>query len=195
MMIYLDDMIIFNKDGKSHFERGCQVIRRLEQNNFRINKKKLQFCLNKEVLLGEKIEEQQKSPLEEKKKGILLMKEPKNISQLRSFLGAAGWFRGFIPRFADKVKKLPDGLKTTKKWCFNDEMKEEFVKIKEEIKTMMENFNLSDYKKEFILRTDASNTGVGAVLMQKDRNGKIKPIELASRKLTPVETKYAISEK
>ncbi|KRH92660.1 hypothetical protein M153_3720000173 [Pseudoloma neurophilia] len=57
------------------------------------------------------------------------------------------------------------------------------LKIKE-----MENMNLSNYDKPFILKTDASNTGLGAVLFQEGENGKENPIEWDSKKHTPKES-------
>lgn len=73
-------------------------------------------------------------------------------------------------------------------------MYQEFIKLKKEIECL-NILKIPDYEKEFILRTDASNIGLGAVLMQKDIDGKLKPIEWASKKLTETERRYGISEK
>jgi hypothetical protein len=54
---------------------------------------------------------------------------------------------------------------------------------------------LPDYKREFIVKTDASNTGIGAVLLQENERGERVPIQWASKKLTPAETRYTITEK
>ncbi|KRH92324.1 putative transposable element, partial [Pseudoloma neurophilia] len=74
-----------------------------------------------------------------------------------------------------------------KKWKWTEAMDIEFDNLKKEI-TEMENLFLPDYDKPFVLRTDASNTGLGAVLYQIGENGEQKPIEWASKKLTPTET-------
>ena len=65
-------------------------------------------------------------------------------------------------------------------------MDEEFEKMKTEIKKLKK-LLLVDYNKEFMLRTDASDTGLGAVLLQQDRNMEWRPIQWASKKLTPAE--------
>lgn len=67
----------------------------------------------------------------------------------------------------------------------------------EEIKKInaLKNLTLPDYEKPFILRADASNIGLGAVLRQEENFGHRNPIDWASRKLTQVEIRYGISEK
>lgn len=106
----------------------------------------------------------------------------------------AGWFRGFIKDFASITTKLTDSLrKTSNDWKWTDELDKEFRSVKSALSNMSK-ITLPDYVKEFILRTDASNVGIGAVLLQ-ERNGKMMPIQWASKKLTPTETRYGISEK
>ncbi|KRH93669.1 krab-a domain-containing protein [Pseudoloma neurophilia] len=73
-------------------------------------------------------------------------------------------------------------------------MNNEFINLKQEISDM-ENLYLPDYKKPFVLRTDASNTGTGAVLYQVGKKGEERPIEWASKKLTATEARYDISER
>ncbi|KRH94630.1 hypothetical protein M153_19200011303, partial [Pseudoloma neurophilia] len=66
--------------------------------------------------------------------------------------------------------------------------------LKKEI-AEMKNLFIPDYEKPFVLRTDASNTSLGAVLYQIGEDGEHQPIELASKKLTLTETRYGKSEK
>jgi hypothetical protein len=121
--------------------------------------------------------------------------EPKNISELRRFLGMTGWFSNFIKDYARKTEKLSDGLKGKgKNWKWTSEMIKEFEEIKKELRKLKK-LLLADYDKPFMLRTDASNTGLGAVLLQEDENKEWKPIQWASKKLTPTERRYGITEK
>lgn len=136
----------------------------------------------------------EKIPLAQKKDEIAKRKAPNNIIELRVFLGTVGWFRSFIPRFVQKTKHLTSGLKEKNRWCWTEEIQREFINMKKEI-TEMQNLTLPDYNKPFIFRTDASNTGLGAVLYQEDEIKCRKPIEWTSRKLTPTEMRYGISEK
>ena len=65
--------------------------------------------------------------------------------------------------------------------------------MKESLKGMRE-LVLPDYDREFMLRTDACGTGMGAVLLQRDLNGLWAPVQWASKKFTPTERRYGISE-
>ncbi|KAF9752815.1 Transposon Tf2-9 polyprotein, partial [Nosema granulosis] len=87
-----------------------------------------------------------------------------------------------------------EALKTDKKWKWSDEMEEEFKLVKEELRNMRA-LKIPDYTKGFRLRTDACDTGLGAVLLQTNKEGKWIPIQWASKKLTPTERRYTITEK
>jgi hypothetical protein len=74
------------------------------------------------------------------------------------------------------------------------ELEEEFIRMKGELHNMRE-LKIPDYRKEFRLRTDACDTGIAAILLQTNKEGKWMPIQWASKKLTPTERRYGISEK
>jgi hypothetical protein len=107
-------------------------------------------------------------PSEVKKNETLEVPIPKNVSEVRRFLGLSGWFRNFIQDYAGKTLALTNSLKGTgNNWVWTEYMRKEFDNIKEVIKDLG-NLQVADYKKEFLLKTDASNSGMGAVLMQKN---------------------------
>lgn len=115
---------------------------------------------------------------------------------MRSLLGKLNWFRGFISNLAEKTYYLTNSLKISKNaiWKWTSQMEKEFNEIKNEIKEI-KNLQIIDYNKRLVLRTDASNIGVGAVFMQENEDGELKAIEWASKKLTPTESRYTITEK
>lgn len=194
LAVYLDDIIIYSKEHEEHRRNVEKAIRILESNKFRVNKRKVQYCQNEVRILGMIINGKKKIALNEKKYAIQNIATPTPLKECRSFLGSIGWFRGFIQNFSEKTENLTNRRKNQKKILWNDRMETEFTKTKMEIKTM-ENLNLPDFENLFVLRTDASNTGLGAVLYQKDSFGISKPIEWASKKLTPTESKYGRTEK
>lgn len=191
--VYLDDVVIHAKTIEEHDELVEKVVRKLKENNMRINRTKAQLGLEEVKLLGVTINGKEQIPWEIKKNEALEYPEPRSFSELRRFLGLAGWFRQFIKRYAEITSELFNGLKR-KQWEWTDKMKEAFEKIKKELREA-KNLRLPDYEKKFILRTDASNVGLGAVLMQEDEDGKQRPIQWASKKLTDVEKRYGITEK
>ncbi|XP_021347442.1 uncharacterized protein LOC110446564 [Mizuhopecten yessoensis] len=120
---------------------------------------------------------------------------PETKKQVRSFLGLAGFYRRFIPNFAAIAVPLTD---LTKKGNPNKDRWEDvhtraFATLKKML-TAKPVLKLPDLKEEFILRTDASDTGLGAVLLQEE-SGEKMPIAYASRKLLAREKHYAIIEK
>lgn len=70
----------------------------------------------------------------------------------------------------------------------------EFFKMKKTLRELGK-LQIVDYVKEWLLRTDASNIGMDGVLLQKNDKGEWVPVQLASKKFTPTEVKYGISEK
>lgn len=135
VMVYMDDIVVFNKDLCEHIKTVEKVIMRLCKEKLRISPKKTQYCKNEIKLLGMMIDGKERMPLEEKQKTIRDAEIPKNVSKLRSFLGKIGWLRNFIPNCADKIKNMTDGLKTkNKNLIWTPEMDKEFQGIKDEVK-------------------------------------------------------------
>ncbi|KRH93064.1 putative LTR retrotransposon protein [Pseudoloma neurophilia] len=115
IMIYLDDIIIFDTYINKHKKNIEELIRRFDENNFRVNPTKIQFCLNEVKILGMIINDDEKVGLSDKKKEIQLKEKPKCIRDLRSILGSVGWFRIFIENFATKTENLTEGIEDKKK--------------------------------------------------------------------------------
>lgn len=194
VMVYLDDILVYNKNYKDHIELVDEVVRLIGKNKFKVGETKIQYCQNEVEVLGIRIDGQSHSPLEKHKEKIKLMESPKSIKEVQAFLGTAGWFRGHIKDYLIKTAKITDGLRNKSNFKCYDAMEKEFEQIKNEIKNT-KGMGILDYKKEMILRTDASNIGIGAVLLQKTEKGEYRPIVYASKKLTPTEKRYGISEK
>lgn len=135
------------------------------------------------------------TPLEEKIKAIQLMPLPVNKKQLRSFIGTVGYYRKFVQNFASIAAPLNDLLKkhSSNKLQWSDDKIQSFNKLKVSL-VSKPILCLPDDSKIFYLRSDASDLGLGAVLLQ-DVNGVKMPIAYASRKLLDRERNYATIEK
>ena len=122
-------------------------------------------------------------------------KPPMTKKQLRSFLGLAGYYRKFIRNYASKVKVLTDLTKKGKpdKLEWTSIHNEAFCEIKKELSSESV-LKLPDVEKPFILRTDASDTGLGAVLLQ-EHNCMLFPVAYISKKLLPRESRYSVMER
>lgn len=194
--VYQDDIVIHTKERHDHDGLVIEVIERLLMNKMRINLNKMQFALNEVSLLGYKLNGNDIVPLDKQKKKVMDWPKPKNISECRKFLGLVNWFRTHIKELASKTYYMYRSLsvKNDRGWKWMDNMDNEFKNIKEEIKNI-KTLAILNYNKELILRTDASNIGIGAVLMQRNDAGELTPIEWASKKLTLTESRYGITEK
>ena len=89
---------------------------------------------------------------------------------------------------------MKTGMKSADKIVWTKCLENEFKNLKKEV-SELKPLRIPDYEKKFTLRTDASNTGVGAVLMQEDENMKLVPVSWASKKFTERESRWHISEK
>lgn len=104
--VYMDDIVIHAKTRKEHNRISYEVIKRM-----RLNPKKVQLAEKSVKLLGVTIDGKTMTPNEIKKNEALEYPVPKNISELRRFLGLSGWFRKFIKDYAGKTLRLTEALK------------------------------------------------------------------------------------
>ena len=119
---------------------------------------------------------------------------PSNVQQVRSFLGLAGYYRRFIPNFAAIASPLVALTKKDKKFSWTDAQQKSFTCLKYLLCTAPI-LAYPQFDKPFILQTDASDQGLGAVLVQKDSNGFERVISYASRSLIDREKGYSATEK
>ena len=126
---------------------------------------------------------------------INVARRPQTKKEVRSFMGLVGYYRNYIPNFAAISAPLTDLTKKGKannvEW--GDAQENAFITLKQ----MLMNepiLQLPDLTKRFILQTDASNKGIGAVLLQ-DNEGVLMPVAYASKKLLPRQQAYSTIEK
>ena len=189
---YIDDIAIFSETWKEHLDHVKQVFLRLRDNNLTAKPKKCQFGMTECFYLGHVVGNGPVKPDPEKIRAVHDYPTPETKKQVRSFLGLTGYYRKFIENYVtiaapltDLTKKrLPDKVQWTK------ECEEAFMMLKHILCSSPVLAN-PDFDKQFILQTDASNRGVGAVLSQKDAEGRDKPIAFFSRKLLPREQRYS----
>lgn len=115
--------------------------------------------------------------------------------KVKAFLGLTRYYREFIPNYAAKAVPLSDLLRKGQpnKVEWREAQERAYTTLKSEL-TYSPILRLPDVKKQFFLRTDASDVGIGAVLLQ-DHAGKLCPVSYASRKLTDRERKYSTIER
>ena len=191
---YLDDIPIATKTWEEHVELLSKVFKRLLEWDFRLKLEKCDFACDHVTYLGHVITAQgiKTNPkLVDKVRGF---PAPKDISGLRSFLGLTGYYRRFIPNYATVAAPLTALLKKGVQFTWNDAREEAFNLLKAYL-TCDPILKYPDFDKEFILQTDASDYGVGAVLSQIQEDGHDHPIAYASATLNKHERNYSVTEK
>ena len=137
----------------------------------------------------------QLQPRPEKIITIQQAKQPETKKQFRSFLGMTNYYRRFIPNYSAIAVPLTDKTKNKEPTRISWEASQQqaFSTLKDKL-TSAPILHLPDLNKEFILRTDASDLGLGAVLLQAQEGEKF-PVAYASKKLLPREKSYSVMEK
>ena len=120
---------------------------------------------------------------------------PRDVTQVRQFIGLASYYRRFVPEFAKIASPLHALLKKDNAFQWSVECSNAFQKLKE----LLTSSPVLVFPKfgpgcEFILETDASYIGLGAVLSQQQEDGSVHPIAYASRSLDQHEQNYGVTE-
>ena len=143
--------------------------------------------------LGHEINENGIKPNEEEVEAIIKLKAPENTKDLKSFLGAIQYMAKFLPKLSEETDRLRKLLKKNEPWNWGPEQETDFNQIKQ---MLPEGPCLAHYAKDKdnMVTTDASKTGLGITLWQKQDDGNIKPIAYGSRYLNDTEKNYSIGE-
>ena len=165
-------------------------VNRLASSGLRLKLSKCVFLQKEVSYLGHTINSQGLAPDERKVMAIRDAPEPKNTTELRSFLGMINYYGRFLPKLALQLASLYQLLRQNVRWEWKEEHKEAFRQAKEALQSseVMVHF---DPKQEVILACDASPYGVGAVLSHRLKDGSERPVAFASRSLAVAERGYA----
>lgn len=160
---YLDDIIIYSKTYDEHFVHIEKILAELFINNLEINTRKSEFCVNEVDYLGYKIGQGKIRIGDEKKNAILKYPRPKNKKQVEQFHGLASYFRKFIRNFATITKPLRELMRKDSDFKWKKEDEDVFNDIKSKL-CSGPILCLPRYDLNFIVTTDASAIGLGAIL-------------------------------
>ena len=142
------------------------ILSLLRENRFFLKAKKCTIATHEAEVLGHKINAEGIHTTEKITKAVKEFPRLTNRTELRSFLGLAGYYRSFILGFSRIAKPLNDLLRKDISFCWKDEQQEAFDTLKEKLVTAPI-LKRPDLKQPFILYTDASAFGLGAILSQK----------------------------
>ena len=193
--IYLDDVQVASKTFEDHLIHLREVFSRLRSSNLRLKPEKCELIRDKVPFLGHVVSAQGIEPNPAKTERIKNYPTPTDVTEVRRFLGLASYYRCFVPKFASIASPIHAPTKKRVPFQWTDECESAF----NELKVALSTSPVLIYPKfgpghSFILETDASTVGLGAVLSQMQDDGTIHPIAYASRSVDKHEKKYGISE-
>ena len=205
VLVYLDDIIVFSKTVDEHIEHIAAVFKILAENGLKLKAKKCDFFKTKIDYLGHVVSSEGVAPDEKKVQSILNYPEPRNQKEVSSFLGLAGYYRKFVRAFADMAHPLTSLTRKDAEWKWGDEQKDAFNRIKCCL-TSKPILRYPDFTRDFIVHTDASGYGIGAVLAQMQRppqsddsSGETDEVEVViaytSKHLDDRQCKWSTTEK
>ena len=196
IFIYIDDVLIPSRNRQEAVEDVRAVLRRLNENGFRINKEKCKFLAETINFLGYTVSEKGISPTTDKVEAIQTFPKPQRLNDLRRYLGMLNFYHNFCDKLADITAPLSNLLagpqpkrKANPKIKWSEEAKNAFEKSKQALSTETLLVH-RDPNAETAIFSDASSTALGAALQQKV-DGVWQPLGFFSRKLSGAERKYS----
>ncbi|XP_055590022.1 uncharacterized protein K02A2.6-like [Uranotaenia lowii] len=191
---FLDDFIIYSASREQHDRILEELFKRIQDYGFHLRPEKCNFYQSEIRYLGFIINADGIKPDPAKVASIVSMPQPKDVSELRSFLGAANFYGKFVREIHRIRQPLDDLLKKDKKFVWSAQCNEAFETIK---KVLQSDLLLTHYNPslELIVAGDASKKGIGAVIMHRFPDGQLKAIAHASKTLTSTEQNYSQVEK
>ncbi|GFW93780.1 retrovirus-related Pol polyprotein from transposon 297 [Trichonephila clavipes] len=192
-LCYLDDIIVFSETFEDHLIRLRLVLKCLQEAGLKLNSKKCLFAAQEVKILGHHVSSNGVRPDPDKIKAVRNFPTPKNIHDIRSFLGLCSYFRRFIKGFCYLAKPLQSLLKSGVEFHWGPEEVEAFNSLKKAL-TSDPVLGMYDERASTEIHTDASGYGIGAVLVQIQNNVE-KVIAYASRTLTKAEKNYSTTER
>ena len=192
-LIYLDDILVFSSDFREHLHRLGRVFDILIQAGLKLKASKCHLLERKVKFLGHEVSSSGVSPISAKVKAVVDFPVPDDVERVRSFLGLAGYYRDFVHNFAKVAKPLTELTEKNRAFKWSVQCQQAFQKLKDALVTAPV-LAYPDFSKEFILTTDASDVGLGAVLSQY-HDGRERVVSYASRHLHKAERNYSATEK
>lgn len=187
---YIDDVALLTSGTwMDHLEKLDTVLTRLEEAGLKVNGFKSFFGRTELEYLGYMLTQEGVKPLKKKVDAMLRIAPPKNIRQLRGFLGAVNYYRDVWMRRAHLLAPLNQLLKKGVKWQWGPEQDRAFDNIKR-VMTKETLLYYPDFNEEFEIHADASLHQIGAVITQKG-----KPVAFYSRKLRDGQHNYTTTER
>lgn len=208
VLVYIDDVIVYSKNLEDHAKNLEETFGFLQKAGLKIKLSKCSFATEKVNYLGHVVSKDGVAPDPGKLSAVDKFPAPKNADQVRSFLGLASYYRRFIENFAEKAHAMSMLTRKTVAWQWGPAEQSAFDCVKKCLVTSPV-LGYPDFTRAFIVHTDASGYGIGAVLSQMqsklvnprpteespDDSNEETVIAYTSRHLSDSQIKWSTTEK
>ncbi|WVZ94009.1 hypothetical protein U9M48_039953 [Paspalum notatum var. saurae] len=184
VVVFIDDILIYSKNEEEHEEHLRIVLTRLREHKLYAKFSKCAFWLKEVSFLGHILSEKGVAVDPSKVESVLNWKQPKTVTEIRSFLGLVGYYRRFIKDFSKTAKPMTSLTKKNAKYLWSPNCEEAFQSLNRSLTTAPV-LAQPDVTKPFDVYCDASGNRLGCVLMQEGR-----VVAYASRQLKKHEANY-----
>ncbi|KAK5913555.1 hypothetical protein CgunFtcFv8_008078 [Champsocephalus gunnari] len=195
VLLYLDDVIVFSTSIEQHLQQLEMVLSRFQMKGLKAKMSKCHFFQKEVQYLGHRVSSEGVATDPDKISAVENWRVPRDVTEVRSFLGFCSYYRRFVKGFAQlaaplhqlvanvikvakESRKRPAAVLPT---MWTEECNHSFSELKRMF-TSTPILAFADFTKPFVLEVDASHQGLGAVLSQ-DHQGKLRPVAYASRSL------------
>lgn len=191
--VYVDDIVLWGSTIEQHNKRLMDVLQRVQKYGLKLNKDKCQFGAKEITFLRDKLSEGGVEPDKSKVQAILKMPRPTDRKAVLRVMGMINFVGKFIPNLSSKIVCLRELLRDKGEFKWTADHEQEWGRLKT-LLTSEPVLTFFDPSRRTKISTDASKDGLGAVLLQADRDSW-RPVAYASRTMTPSECRYAQIEK
>ncbi|KAL8559173.1 hypothetical protein ACOMHN_048420 [Nucella lapillus] len=194
---FFDDILIHSVDWYSHLQHVEAVLECLRSKGLTARPSKIETGFHSLEFLGHVVGKGTLKPEAGKIKKIMQIPTPTTKKQVRALLGLLSFYRRYVPNFATLSAPLTDLTKDGPRKSRSIDWTPACAKALEKIQAVMSAepvLLLPHLDEQFVLRTDASSVGLGAVLLQQS-DGVLHPVVFASRKLLEREKNYSTIER
>ncbi|XP_045466783.1 uncharacterized protein K02A2.6-like [Harmonia axyridis] len=191
--IYIDNIYCTGKNDSEHLDNLEKIFYKLNEAGLKVNESKCEFFRSEIEILGFKLDKNGLSPSPSRIHSIVNMPSPKTKKELQAFLGLVNFYESFLYKRADQLKVLYDVLKESKfYWNSNCDQAVNWVK-----KELASDKVLVPYQQDITLAlaTDASYSGLSAILSHRFSDGTERPIAFSSKLIPHNELHRSILDK
>ncbi|MES9881596.1 MAG: reverse transcriptase domain-containing protein [Sedimenticola sp.] len=192
-LLYIDDIIVFADSFGQHLERLSEILSRIESAGLKLSPKKCRLFKHEVEFLGHVVSENGIATDPRKIEVVKNWPTPKTVHDVRSFLGLCSYYRRFVKHFADIARPLHQLTEKATQYKWTDACEQAFDTLKQALITAPI-LCYPSIRTNFILDTDASGVGIGAVLSQCDGDDE-RVVAYYSRALGKAERNYCITRK